>query len=71
MQQNMSVKFVFPTDVAHGSLANMSFTAFTGIPAIGDVVRPTPDAEPLRVTHRDWSVDGDLTTIEIHLGRVN
>jgi hypothetical protein len=71
MQQNMSVRFMFPTDVQHGELANMSFTSFTGIPNTGDIVRPTPDAAPLRVTHREWTVEGALTRIEIHLGHLN
>lgn len=71
MQQNMSVRFMFPADVQHGQLANISFTAFTGIPNMGDIVRATPEAAPLRVTHREWTVDGAVTRIEIHLAHLN
>jgi len=47
----------------------MSFTAFTGIPVNGDLVQVS-DAQgvhTLRVSHRLWSVSGELTVVEIHL----
>lgn len=69
MQQNLSVRFVFPPGISHGELSNMSFTAFTGVPVNGDLVQ-VQDAQgvhTLRVSHRLWNVSGQLTVVEIHL----
>jgi hypothetical protein len=70
-KQNMSVRFVFPTDATAGNLSNMSFTPFTGIPVPGDLVYPDPQGAPLRVSHRAWTVTAEgMTMIEINLATV-
>ena len=69
MQQNLSVRFMFPPGLSHGELSNMTFSAFTGIPLNGDFVQVqnTEGVHTLRVSHRLWSVSGELTLVEIHL----
>jgi len=56
-----------PDGVAAADAIPMTFFAATGLPAVGDIMKITPDQKPLVVVARHWIAEPGVTHVYLIL----
>jgi hypothetical protein len=67
---NVEIFLSFPEGFPKESAMPVHFDASSGTPAVGDIMKVTPDQRPLRVTKRQWVSTPKETQLHIHLEEV-
>lgn len=56
-----------PDSIPAGTSIPMTFFAATGLPAVGDIMKVTPDQKPLTVVARHWVASPGVTHVYLFL----
>lgn len=59
----------YPSDTDASSFPKVRFTASSGLPLAGDIIRPQGSKEVFVVAEREWVVSADRTELIVRLSR--